>query len=103
MLAEILAELLARASRKHHVRHHQINPTLALFINLHRLLRVLGRQNFKARAFQDAASRLTHKRLVLNQEDGSPTWPFARESGGLKSNTTANSLPQRLFFKQSQG
>src|SRR6266404_1712513 len=103
MLAEILAELLARASRKHHVRHHQINPTLALFINLHRLLRVLGRQNFKARAFQDAASRLTHKRLVLNQEDGSPTWPIVREYVGLKSHTILDSLSRQLFFQQSHG
>src|SRR6266576_2126395 len=93
MLAEILAELLARASRKHHVRHHQINSPLALFINLHRLLRILGRQNFKARAFEDTASRLAHKRLVLNQKNGPPPRPIVREYMGLKSHTSTIHFP----------
>src|SRR6266481_4621132 len=97
MVAEILAELLARASRKHHVRHHQINLPLALFINLHRLLRILGRQNFKARAFQNAASCLAHKRLVLNQKDGAPPWQIVREYVGLKSHTILDALPCKLF------
>src|SRR6266404_447267 len=103
MLAEILAELLARASRKHHVRHHQINLPLALFINLHRLLRVLGRQTFKARAFQNAASRLAHKRLVLDQKNGAPPWQIVRECIVLKSHTILDSLSRQLFFQQSHG
>src|SRR6266446_1540101 len=103
MLAEILAELLARASRKHHVRHHQINSPLALFVNLHGLLRILDRQNLKARAFENAASRLAHKRLVLDQKNGAPPCQIVREYVGLKSHTILDSLSRQLFFQQSHG
>src|SRR6267378_3511186 len=93
MLPQIVPQLLARSPRKHHVRHNQINPPLALFVNLHRLLRILGRQNFKARTFQNAASRLAHKRLVLNQKNGAPPWPIVCEYIGLKSHTSSIPFP----------
>jgi hypothetical protein len=66
---------------------------LALFVDLHRILRIFGRQNFKARAFENAASRLAHKRLVLNQKNGAPTWPIVREYMGLKSHTSSIPFP----------
>src|ERR1700687_4410296 len=78
MLPQILPQLLALPSRKHHVRHHQINSPLALFVNLRRLSRILGLENFKARVLQNAASHLPHKRLVLHQKNGSQPRPIVR-------------------------
>src|SRR5437899_5141824 len=97
MLPQILAQLLARASRKQPFPHHQIDSPPTLFINLHRLLRILGRQNFKACAFEDAASRLAHKRLVLNQKDGASPWQIVRECIALKSHTVLDSLSENFF------
>jgi hypothetical protein len=67
MLAQILPQLLSGPSRKHHVGYHQIDSALAFFVNLYGILRILGGQNFKACAFQNAARCLPHKRFVLNQ------------------------------------
>src|SRR5260370_20971036 len=85
MLPQILPQLLSRPSRKHHVRHHQINSPLALFVNLHRLSRILGLENFKARVLQNAASHLPHKRLVLHQKNGAPPRPIVRVYRWLKT------------------
>src|SRR5258708_12917413 len=58
---------------------------------------MLGRENLKARTFENAASCLAHKRLVLNQKDGAPAWEIVREYVVLKSHTILNSLSGELF------
>src|SRR5258708_24200976 len=75
-----------------------MNSSLALLVDLHGFLRILGRQNFKARTFENAASCLAHKRLVLNQKDGAPAWEIVREYVVLKSHTILNSLSGELFI-----
>src|SRR6266849_7357138 len=101
MLPQILPQLPSRSTRKHHIRHHQIDSALALQIKLHRLPRVLRRHNFKARALQNAAGRLPHKRLVLNQKDGALPGLLVRLYPLLKSHTPSNSLFSHLFSEQA--
>src|SRR5216684_281761 len=101
MLPQILPQLQSCSTRKHHVRHHQIDAALTLQVKLHRLPRVLRRHNFKARALQNAGGRLPHKRLVLNQKNGALPGLLVRLYPLLKSHTPSNSLFSHLFFEQA--
>src|SRR5580658_5711506 len=88
-----MPELLSGAPGKHHVGHYQIDSAFVLFVNLHRILRILSGQNFEARALQNAARRLAHKRLVLYQKNSaSPRRLIVRDHVGLKSHASSRLL-----------
>src|SRR6266478_9221483 len=92
MLPQILSQLQSGSARQHHVRHHQIDSALALQVKLHRLARVLRGHNFEACAFQNAAGRVPHEGLVLNQKDSAPPRLVVRLCPLLKSHTPSSSL-----------
>jgi hypothetical protein len=99
-LVEVVTQLLAGATRQHHVGHDQGDFLstvflLALIVNFQSLRGILGRQNYEAGAFQNAAGGFADKWFVLNQENNSP----ARSIFGADVRLKSHYYPPLMFCK----